>query len=78
MKLSDYIAKSGIKRQDFATLIGVSQGYVTQLCQGVVWPGREVAMRIAEVTGGAVTPNDFIKPVETIEGGRAPSGEVTA
>lgn len=44
----------------FASEIGVTPGYVSQLCgESPPWPGREVAKRIAEVTAGAVTPNDL-------------------
>ncbi|HEU4986894.1 MAG TPA: hypothetical protein VFT89_07500 [Rhizobiaceae bacterium] len=44
----------------FATAIGVTPGYVSQLCgTNPPWPGREVARRIAEVTEGAITPNDL-------------------
>lgn len=70
MNLSEYIAASGLKRYEFAKLIGVSQGYVTMLCQRTVWPGHDLMVRIIRETGGAVTPNDFIKtpPSETPAG----------
>lgn len=47
-------------KTDFAERIGVSPGYVSQLCSDTPpWPGRTIAKRIGEVTDGAVTPNDL-------------------
>lgn len=47
-------------KTDFAERIGVSPGYVSQLCSdSPPWPGRTIAKRIGEVTDGAVTPNDL-------------------
>lgn len=63
MKLADYLAKHSIKRTDFADLIGVSQSYITQLCQDRIWPGRDIIGRIAAETNGAVTANDFMAPL---------------
>lgn len=62
MKLADYLTDRAIKRTDFAALIDVSQSYVTQLCQGHIWPGRDIINRIAVATDGAVTANDFMMP----------------
>lgn len=61
MKLSAYIEQSGITRRDFAAKIGVSNGRITQLCEDGGWPSREVAERIASVTEGAVTADDFLR-----------------
>ncbi|PAP94016.1 hypothetical protein [Mesorhizobium wenxiniae] len=50
---------------DFAEKIGVSPGYVSQLCaDNPPWPGRIIAKKIGEVTEGAVTPNDLAGYVE--------------
>lgn len=61
MKLADYIASKGMTRAAFADLAGIGRPYVTELCAGKSWPGREIAARIAEVTGGEVTANDFLE-----------------
>jgi len=37
---------------------------VTSLCDESGWPSRGVAERIVRVTGGLVTPNDFLGIVE--------------
>lgn len=61
MKLSDWLRENGIKRKDFAALIGVGAPYMTELCAGGKWPGHDVAKRIEEETKGAVTPSDFYR-----------------
>lgn len=70
MLLADWIRKRGITRKDFAGLIGVSPPYITALCDNTVWPGKDVAGRISEATGGEVTPSDFLAPQ------KAPGSEV--
>ena len=67
MKLAEYLKSRRIKRNQFAHSIGVTNGWITALCDGTGWPSREVAERIAAVTEGAVTPNDFLQVVEADE-----------
>ena len=62
MKITEYLADAGIKRKHFASKIRVSQSYVTMICKGEIWPSHDVMKRIIRETGGAVMPNDFIKP----------------
>lgn len=59
MNLADWLKQSGIKKADFAGLIGCTPGRVSQLVSGEAWPSRDLAQRIAQATGGAVTANDF-------------------
>jgi 3,4-dihydroxy 2-butanone 4-phosphate synthase/GTP cyclohydrolase II len=59
MKLSEWLKANRVGRSEFAALIGVSKGYVTQLCDGA-HPSIAMAQRIYEVTSGEVTPNDFM------------------
>lgn len=70
MKLADYIALRGVKRNKFARDIGVTPGWVTALCDGTGWPSRDVMERVREVTEGAVTADDFLR-----DAARAPSEE---
>jgi DNA-binding transcriptional regulator YdaS (Cro superfamily) len=65
MLLKDWLDREKMKRTHFAERIGVSSSYVTQICDGTLWPGREIVGRIAEVTGGEVTANDFMARPET-------------
>jgi len=61
MKLTHWLARNRISRQEFARRIGVTPGAITQLCnyEGV-WLSRDTAEVILRETRGAVTPNDFI------------------
>src|ERR1044071_7702994 len=59
MQLSDWLKQSKSTRADFARAVEISPGRVTQLCEGDL-PSLDLAERIAKVTGGAVTPNDFV------------------
>lgn len=60
MNLADWLKSNRVTRVAFAARIGVSPSYVTGLCSGAYWPGREVIKRITQETNGAVTANDFL------------------
>lgn len=61
MKLDIWLRRAGTTRIAFAKSLGVSPATITALCNGESpWMSRETAQRMAELTGGAVTPNDFI------------------
>ena len=64
MKLAEWFETEGkgkgVTRTAFAQKIDVTPSYITALCNGSVWPGRDVASRIAEATEGAVSANDFV------------------
>jgi 3,4-dihydroxy 2-butanone 4-phosphate synthase/GTP cyclohydrolase II len=67
-KLGEWLEATNTKRSAFAAAIGVSPAYVTLLCSDApAWPGREVAAKIREATGGAVTADDFLPPIEPAE-----------
>jgi 3,4-dihydroxy 2-butanone 4-phosphate synthase / GTP cyclohydrolase II len=62
MTLADWLARSAMTRSEFARLAGLSPASITALCNDPsVWISRETAGKIAEITQGAVTPNDFLK-----------------
>lgn len=71
MKLADYLKSTRIRRGEFAEMIGVSGGRITQLCDGTSWPSKDVAERISRATEGHVTANDFMhlddEPQEQVE-----------
>jgi hypothetical protein len=49
-----------MSKAQFARLIGCSKSYVSMLlADGAPWPSRRLALRIAIVTEGVVTPNDL-------------------
>lgn len=60
MLLSDWLAREGIRRSDFAARIGVSAPTVTLLCQGNQWLSRRTARAIEAATNGEVTAADFV------------------
>ena len=59
MQLSEWLKQSNSTRADFARAAEISPGRVTQICEGEL-PSLDLAERIAKVTRGAVTPNDFV------------------
>lgn len=61
MMLADYLKANNLSEAIFAEMIDTSQPTVHRLKHGNSWPGREVAERIFVATGGAVTPNDFMR-----------------
>lgn len=68
MKLRDWLHANRVKKIDFAAKIGVSPSRVSQLCEHELpWPSRELALRIAEATDGAVTINDFMEVVSSTD-----------
>lgn len=59
--LEEYFATHpAMSKRRFSRIIGVTPSYVSQLTSpDPPWPGREIARRIGEATGGVVTPNDL-------------------
>ena len=64
MELRQYLGLRAITITAFAGSIGVSVQSVHRYLNGERIPKREVMARIAAVTGGKVTPNDFFEPAE--------------
>lgn len=60
MKLSRYLTANKIPQWKFAETIGVNQSYVSQLCHGIIWPSREMMVKIADATDNKVRANDFV------------------
>jgi 3,4-dihydroxy 2-butanone 4-phosphate synthase/GTP cyclohydrolase II len=58
MKLSDWLANSGVSQSELARRLGITQGRVSQLVAGAL-PSLELANRIAAATGNKVAPSDF-------------------
>ena len=59
MRLLQYLSDGDLTYQAFAERIGVTQQAVARYASGERIPRREVMERIAYVTKGQVTPNDF-------------------
>lgn len=59
----------------FALRVGVAPSTVSRLLRGLTSPSAALARRIAEETGGAVTPNDLLLPAAPAQGGHAQAAE---
>jgi transcriptional regulator with XRE-family HTH domain len=62
MKLKDYLASKSITAAEFGRRIKVSQAAVTRYAAGDRIPEPDIMRRIARITGGIVSPNDFYGP----------------
>lgn len=61
MRLSEWLEISPMSKAELARKLEVTPGRVTQLLDAKPsWPGRKLALKLSEVTGGAVTANDFL------------------
>ena len=63
MNLRDYLKNKN--RKDFAELIGTTKNYLNLLACGQRRPSPELALRIEQATGGAVTRMELLYPQET-------------
>jgi transcriptional regulator with XRE-family HTH domain len=62
MRLAHWIKQNGITASEFAGRVGVDKATVSRWLgeSEATMPRRETLARIAEVTGGQVTANDFM------------------
>ncbi|MBX3543602.1 helix-turn-helix transcriptional regulator [Chelatococcus sp.] len=60
MRLLAYLQTKKISGADFARMIGASQAAVNRYCNGRRMPHAAMLLKIHEITGGQVTPNDFL------------------
>jgi len=58
MKLSEWLANSGVSQSELARRLGVTQGRVSQLVAGAL-PSLDLANKIAAATGNKVRAQDF-------------------
>ena len=67
MDLRSYL--NGKCRKTFAEQIGTTTNYINNLCWGGASPGKNLALRIEQATGGAVTLRELLFP-EQANGGQ--------
>ncbi len=60
MNLSDWLNRTSARACDLAKAAGTTEATISRLKNGNAVPSLDLARRIAEATGGAVTANDFI------------------
>jgi transcriptional regulator with XRE-family HTH domain len=58
MTLSEFLRQNQVTLTEFASQIGTTVATVSRIADGIVVPRRKLLLRIFEVTGGLVTPND--------------------
>lgn len=64
MRLADWLSETNTDLSTFAVAVGISHEGARLLKLGKRQPRPETARKIAEVTNGAVMPNDFVLPAE--------------
>lgn len=76
MKIQAYMTANKISPKQMADLIGgVTESGVRKWVYGERFPRVDQLKRIAEITSGAVMPNDFILPDAQSDDGAAKSGQ---
>ena len=60
MKLVSWLKNSGISARELASRVETTEATISRLKNGHARPSLELAQRIADATGGAVTANDFL------------------
>lgn len=60
MRLSEYLERAGISYTEFARRLGVSRHTVSRYASGERVPRPEIQQAIFRLTGGLVTPSDFV------------------
>jgi len=64
MDLKSYL--KGKSRREFAEKIGTSLNYINNLCQRPTQAGKNIALRIEQATGGAVTRMELLYPTKGV------------
>ena len=67
MTLSDWLKSSDMRACDLAKAVGTTEATISRLKNGRSQPSFDLARRIAEATGGAVTANDFMEGKSPVE-----------
>ena len=60
MKLQDYIKQNGLRKDWFARKVGVTPQTLHNWLTGQAEPSTTNKRKVYSVTGGNVTPNDFV------------------
>jgi transcriptional regulator with XRE-family HTH domain len=61
MKLKDFLKKTGKTQAEFAKELGLAENTVSRYVSAGRVPLPKIMQKIKELTGGKVTPNDFIQ-----------------
>ena len=61
MTLLEYLTQHGLTYRDFAAQLGRDSAEVWRWANGHRMPDLRTALRIKEITGGAVAPDSFVE-----------------
>ena len=67
MQLFEYLIQRDVSQTQFAEKIGVSQPTLSRYLVGETIPSVVTAIKIEQVTGGAVKPRDWLTVVEDFD-----------
>jgi plasmid maintenance system antidote protein VapI len=62
MNLKQYLQTSDTKRKDFCSSLGIHYQHLNNILRGKRNPSADLALRIEEATGGAVTRMELLYP----------------
>lgn len=65
MHLKDWMSENGKSDSDVALLVGRDRSIVSRLRRDELRPTAELMEKVAEITGGAVLPNDWFDGLPT-------------
>jgi predicted XRE-type DNA-binding protein len=63
VKLREWLAENQMTQEQFTGVSGIGQSTISRLCLGGICSSK-AALKIYDVTEGAVTPNDIFLPAE--------------
>ena len=66
-QLRDFLSATKTKQSDLARRLGVSVAYMSELVNGSKTPGFELAFKIEDATGGAVSARSWLPPSEEFQ-----------
>ncbi len=60
MKLADYLAQPDVRRDAFASEVGISEASLSRIAAGTQNTTTDTMRKIAAASGGVVAPNDIV------------------
>ncbi|XAI95911.1 hypothetical protein [Microcystis phage Mwe-JY25] len=66
--LRQFRREQGLSLEALGKDLGVDKGRLSRIERGQIWPSRDFFIRLAEVSRGRVTPNDFLSGRDGSEG----------
>lgn len=62
MDLKKFLDKSNITQTEYASRVGISQPYLSQILKGIRFPHRVLAQKMSAATYGQVSVLDLLYP----------------